>query len=93
MSRKFRVGINTSAYATVDVEIDDDAIREVAELNEVDVDGVTVEMLRDKIEENYETPNLCAQCSGWGRDYSLDLGDEWEVDEGENAIREVKKGE
>jgi hypothetical protein len=23
-------------------------------------------------------PGLCAQCSGWGRDHSLDVGDEWE---------------
>jgi hypothetical protein len=22
-------------------------------------------------------PDICAQCSGWGRDYSLELGDEW----------------
>lgn len=22
---------------------------------------------------------ICAQCSGWGRDTSLEIGDEWEV--------------
>jgi hypothetical protein len=26
-------------------------------------------------------PNICAQCSGWGRPYSLDLGDDWEPDD------------
>lgn len=23
-------------------------------------------------------PGICAQCSGWGRDHSLEIGDEWE---------------
>jgi hypothetical protein len=32
------------------------------------------------IEEAYQdAPNLCAQCSGWGRNFSLELGDEWEL--------------
>lgn len=31
------------------------------------------------VEEGYqEIPEICAQCSGWGRSYSLELGDEWE---------------
>ncbi len=25
------------------------------------------------------TPSICGQCSGWGRDYSLDLNDDWEI--------------
>lgn len=24
-------------------------------------------------------PTVCAQCSGWGRSYSLEIPDEWEV--------------
>lgn len=33
------------------------------------------------VEAAYEEgiPGLCAGCSGWGRDHSLELGDEWEV--------------
>lgn len=32
-------------------------------------------------------PGICAQCSGWGRDYSIDLG-EWEtVDQGFTAVQ------
>lgn len=34
MARRFRVGVHTGAYATVDVEISDDVLRQVAELNE-----------------------------------------------------------
>lgn len=25
-----------------------------------------------------EVPQICAQCAGWGRGYSLDLGDDWQ---------------
>ena len=24
---------------------------------------------------------ICAQCGGWGQDYDMDLGDDWEVDD------------
>lgn len=30
---------------------------------------------------------LCAQCSGWGQDWGLDLG-EWEVSQGDDAVME-----
>lgn len=38
------------------------------------------------LEEAYQegVPSLCAQCSGWGRNYSRDLGDELEVVEDDN---------
>lgn len=30
------------------------------------------------LEAGYDnTPSICAQCSGWGRTYSLDAPDEW----------------
>jgi len=28
-----------------------------------------------------DMPTICAQCSGWGRDTSLELSDVWEVSE------------
>lgn len=34
-------------------------------------------------------PGLCAQCAGWGREDSLDLGDEWEVAEKEDGTPEI----
>ena len=30
--------------------------------------------------EQFETPSICAQCSGWGQDYDLDLGEDWDWD-------------
>ena len=35
------------------------------------------------VEEAYAEgiPGICAQCSGWGRDHELEVGDEWDVDE------------
>lgn len=26
-----------------------------------------------------DTPGICAQCGGWGRTFSLEIGDEWET--------------
>ncbi len=67
---KYRVFIHTGAYASVDVEVEDDLIEP------------------DEIIERAETlalenaPTICGQCSGWGQNgISLDLGDDWEVDE------------
>jgi hypothetical protein len=31
--------------------------------------------------ESADMPTLCAQCSGWGQDYSLELSDVWEMSE------------
>lgn len=56
----------------------------------VDADDV-----ESAIEQAFEKrPNLCAQCSGWGREWSLELGDEWELDtvEDENG-EEVVDGD
>lgn len=50
----------------------------------VEVDGDTEEKA---IEEAYNlAPTLCAHCSGWDKEHSLELGDEWEID----TIEEVK---
>lgn len=44
----------------------------------------------DAIEKAFgDSPTICAQCSGWGKGYGLDLGDTWEPDavtlDGEDA--------
>jgi hypothetical protein len=55
---------------------------------------VTVEA-EDKeaaIEAAYEAelPTICAQCSGWGRDWNLELGDDWETsDDIDMAVEEA----
>ncbi|MFF5973668.1 hypothetical protein ACFY7C_19285 [Streptomyces sp. NPDC012769] len=40
------------------------------------------------LEAAYEEgiPSVCAQCSGWGRDYSLEIGDEWDPIEDEQGL-------
>lgn len=35
----------------------------------------------EQAEEVAEFPSICAQCSGWGRDHSLEIGDDWEIEE------------
>lgn len=30
-------------------------------------------------ESGPDMPSICAQCSGWGSDHELSIGDEWEV--------------
>lgn len=73
--KKYRVHFETTAGCSVEVEVPDDTpeyeIRELA------------------IEKGYEglPGGVCAQCSGWGRKYSLDLG-EFEV-----ATEEVKNAD
>lgn len=43
---------------------------------------------RERAEDEFEFPSLCAQCAGWGRSYSLDLA-EWEqVEDGGGVERE-----
>ena len=41
----------------------------------------------DAIEKAYEerVPDVCAQCSGWGQTWSLDMGEVWETDAVEDA--------
>lgn len=60
---------------------------------------ITVETDETDPEKIYEeamqegVPSICAQCSGWGRPYSIDMGDEWEPeydDEGGITVYEVK---
>lgn len=59
---KWRVPLVSYANATVTVEAPDDA----------DPEEIVEAALMEGV------PSICAQCSGWGRDYSIDMGDEWE---------------
>jgi hypothetical protein len=42
----------------------------------------------DKASDEFAYPSICAQCSGWGQDYSMDLG-EWEPDMSDEGVEEV----
>lgn len=79
MSRKFKVDIQTVASATVQVEISDERLALVAADLGVSVDELTIEDLEDEITVAYTPPRICAQCSGWGSNYGMSLGDDWEV--------------
>lgn len=48
--------------------------------------SASVEVEADDLDQAYErahdlAPRICAQCSGWGQSYSLDLGDDWEAED------------
>ena len=59
----------------------------------------TVEVEADSKEDAYDKaldadmPGICAQCSGWGRDTNLELGDQWDLGENigvEEGVQEVE---
>jgi hypothetical protein len=94
MSRKFLVYMHTTASATLTVEMSDARLQAIADGLGVQVDKLTYDDLRDHVEEHaFEdpgTPDICAQCSGWGNStQSLELGDDWEVDEDEGRYKAV----
>lgn len=79
MSRTFRVSLQTSAFADVTVDISDKQLIACARQHDISVDKLTTEHLSEIIENTYDAPTLCAQCTGWGRDYSLELSEVWEL--------------
>lgn len=46
-----------------------------------------IEVEADTKEDAYDlalsepTPRICAQCSGWGNDQNLQLGDDWDINQ------------
>lgn len=86
---KFNVYATTTASASVTVEVD----RSVIDACRGDESESAGELLADRlreeiIERTYDEgfPSLCARCSGYGRSYSLDLDDEWDVLDGDDGI-------
>lgn len=80
--KKFRVYLQTWASTSVEVEAEDKEAALTAYFDDM----------------NVALPTLCAQCSGWGQDYNLDLNDQWNpaVSPGEpetNAVEEISDGE
>jgi hypothetical protein len=55
----------------------------------VETDETDPERILEAAWEN--TPSICAQCGGWGRKFSLELGDEWEPVEDENGNPTIYK--
>lgn len=90
---KFKVDIQSSASATVEVEIPNEKLEELARDLETTVENLAEQDLIDYIYEHMDTPSLCAQCAGWGRTWGLDLGDEWEIVEGDEKYPSIRKSE
>jgi len=86
MSRTFDVDIYTTASASVSVSISAERLAEIAAEADKDVADLTIDDLVDEIVESFEAPKICAQCTGWGRDYGLELGDEWDLASGDRNL-------
>ncbi|MFD6250280.1 hypothetical protein [Streptomyces roseolus] len=74
---KYRINITGHASGSLTVETD-----------ETDPERIFEEAMSDP-----GAPTICAQCSGWGRNYSLEIGDEWEPEMNENGEAVVSKVE
>jgi hypothetical protein len=64
---KYRVYLTTTASATLDVEVPDD-------LGE---DEAREQAIEEAIQE--APSGVCASCSGYGQEWSLELGGDWDV--------------
>ena len=77
-SKSYRVHFHAGASASVTVTVD--------ELDDAD------ETREAAIEAAYEAMGdqyICASCTGWGKPWSMDLGD-WELDDEDDAVNEVQ---
>lgn len=87
---KYRVNLNGSASASVDIELTEEHLAKVRGNLCLDENAeLTIDDLRDQILDiaYEEMPGgICAQCSGWDRNWSLEIGDVWEPAEGDDGI-------
>lgn len=79
---KFRVDVTTHASGTAIADIPDHLLADLARDLGKTVDELTEDDLTDLAYEYMDTPSICAQCSGWGQEWSLELSDEWEITKG-----------
>lgn len=60
------------------------SVHQVIEIPDAEISGLTKDVIDNLVEETFYHENkarICAQCSGWGNNYSLELSDEWSVEE------------
>jgi hypothetical protein len=55
----------------------------------VEVEADSPDDAREVANEAFESPMICAQCSGWGQEHDLELGDDWEQDDSEHGVTEA----
>ena len=76
---KYRVYLRTVASTGVTVDIVTDGL-DAEETREMAIEAAFAG----------ELPTLCGHCSGWRKDFTLELGDDWDVDgEADEAVSEV----
>lgn len=77
---KFVVHGNSTASASIMFEF---TAEDVAEHFGSELDEVDRELIKEYAREQFYTqaPQICAQCTGWGREYSMELSDVWEIEE------------
>lgn len=88
---KFDVDMQANASAVITVELSNERLSEIAVDLEKTIGELTIDDLREYVEdEAYQqgVPGICAQCSGWGRSYSLEIGDEWTIPEDDDNTAE-----
>lgn len=70
-----------TAHASSTVEVTDEDVADYrATFGEVAEDMDDEEVIREIAYEQFDYPQPCAQCAGWGQKSGIDLGD-WELDE------------
>ena len=92
--RKFDLNLVTTAKAVMHIQLSDEELSRVAENIGITVPELTITDLLDVILDKYsssDTPSLCAHCSGWGKNYSLNIDSEWQLDDeiGVRALTET----
>lgn len=88
---KFDVNMESHVSAVITVELSDERLAEIAAEFEKPIDALTIDDLREYVaDEAYQqgVPGICAECSGWGRSHSLEIGDEWTIPEDDDNIAE-----
>lgn len=82
--RRFTVYAHTTASASLTVELDEHDLVETARNLGKKVGDLTLDDLRELAADrafDAGFPDICAQCSGWGRrGVSLDLAGDWVLD-------------
>lgn len=74
---KYRIPITTWASGTIEFETE-----------ETDPEAIYEAAMNSSATE---LPSVCAQCGGWGRSFSLEVGDEWEPVTDREGVVEVTK--
>lgn len=76
----YTVHMTAHASVSIDVDVDEEAVRTVLGPHADDPDAIAEAMREAAIEAAYDNApsTLCAECSGWHQKWGCDIGD-WEL--------------